>query len=218
LSQRPHRRRTWAPRGQTPVLQFHFNWKTLSVIAGLTIWNFYFQIFEQAIRSEQIIEFLKHLLRYIQGNILVIWDRLPAHKSAVTQQFIRDQRCRLEMEYLPPYAPELNPVEYIWAHCKHHELPNVCAKNLWDLSTGARRSLKRMRRRPRLITAFWKQASLFDCFRYIMRDSVSRQTVHQIHQRRRTVMRKILGKIVEAPATPTSHFDFQKEAHYPPLR
>ena len=63
---------------------------------------------------------------------------------------------------LPPYAPELNPVEYIWAHCKHHELPNVCAKNLWDLGEGARRSLKRMRRRPRLITAFWKQASLFD--------------------------------------------------------
>src|SRR5437762_6203534 len=40
LSQRPHRRRTWAPRGQTPVLQFHFNWKTLSVIAGVTLWNF----------------------------------------------------------------------------------------------------------------------------------------------------------------------------------
>jgi transposase len=62
---------------------------------------------------------------------------------------------RLETEYLPSYAPELNPVEYIWAHCKHHELPNVYAKNLWDLSEGARRSLKRMRRRPRLITAFW---------------------------------------------------------------
>ena len=60
LSQRPHRRRTWAPRGQTPVLQFHFNWKTLSVIAGVTVWNFYFQIFEEAIKSEQIIEFLKH--------------------------------------------------------------------------------------------------------------------------------------------------------------
>ncbi|MFL6451246.1 MAG: transposase, partial [Bryobacteraceae bacterium] len=88
------------------------------------------------------------------------------------QQFIRDQKGRLVIEYLPPYAPELNPVEYIWAHCKHHELPNVCAKNLWDLSEAARRSLKRMRRRPRLITAFWKQASLFDRFRYIMRNSV----------------------------------------------
>jgi transposase len=101
------------------------------------------------------------LLRYIDGDILLIWDRLPAHRSLVTQRFIRDQKGRLEMEYLPPYAPELNPVEYIWAHCKHHELPNVCAKNLWDLNEGARRSLKRMRRRPRLITAFWKQASLF---------------------------------------------------------
>ena len=134
----------------------------MSVIAGVTLWNFYFQIFERAIKSEQIIEFLKHLLRYIPGDILLIWDRLPAHRSLVTQQFIRDQKGRLAMEYLPPYAPELSPVEYVWAHCKHHELPNVCAKNLWDLGEGARRSLKRMRRRPRLITAFWKQASLFD--------------------------------------------------------
>ena len=162
MSQRPHRRQTWAPRGQTPVLQFHFNWKTLSVIAGVTLWNFYFQIFERAIKSEQIIEFLKHLLRYIDGDILLIWDRLPAHCSEKTQQFIRDQKGRLEMEYLPPYAPELNPVEYIWAHCKHHELPNVSAKHLWDLGDGARRALKRMRRRPTLITAFWKQASLFE--------------------------------------------------------
>src|SRR5256712_6868722 len=40
LSQRPHRCRTWAPRGQTPVLQYHFNWKTLSAMAGVTWWNF----------------------------------------------------------------------------------------------------------------------------------------------------------------------------------
>jgi hypothetical protein len=53
-------------------LTTHFNWKTLSVIAGVTVWNFYFEIFEQAIKSEQIIEFLKHLLRYIEGEILLI--------------------------------------------------------------------------------------------------------------------------------------------------
>ncbi len=142
----------------------------MSVLAGLTIWNFYFQIFERSIQSEQIIEFLKHLLRYIPGDILLIWDRVPAHRSRLAQQFIQDQKGRLAMEYLPAYAPELNPVEYIRAHRKHHELPRVCAKNLW--AKVARRSLKRMRRRPRLITAFWKQASLFDLFRYIMRNSV----------------------------------------------
>jgi transposase len=144
------------------VLQFHFNWKTLSIIAGLTFWNFYFQMFEKSIGSEQVIEFLKHLLRHIPGDLLLVWDRLPAHRSRLTQEFIRDQRGRLVIESLPPYAPELNPVEYLWAHCKHHELPNVCAKNLWDLSEGARRTLKRMRRRPRLIVAFCKQSSLFD--------------------------------------------------------
>src|SRR5512144_1088552 len=74
LSQRPHRRRTWAPRGQTPVLQFHFCWKTLSVIAGITLWNFYFQMFEETIRSEQVILFLQHLLRYVGGDLLIVGD------------------------------------------------------------------------------------------------------------------------------------------------
>ena len=64
----------------------------MSVIAGVTFWNFYFQIFEETIRSEQIIEFLQHLLRHIQGDILLIWDRLPAHRSRSTQQFLRRSR------------------------------------------------------------------------------------------------------------------------------
>jgi transposase len=66
----------------------------------------------------------------------------------------------MEIAYLPAYAPELNPVEYIWAYLKHHELPNVCAKDLCNLGDGAIRALKRMRRRRRLIVSFWKQTSL----------------------------------------------------------
>jgi transposase len=61
-----------------------------------------------------------------------------------------------------PYAPELNPVEYLWDHWNRHQLPNVCAHDIWQISEGARRTLRRLRRLPRLITAFWKQASLFD--------------------------------------------------------
>ncbi len=76
LSLRPHLCRTWAPRGQTPVLQYHFNWKMLSAIAGLTWWNFYFRLFPGAIRSPQTIEFLSHLPRHIPGKLLVVWDGL----------------------------------------------------------------------------------------------------------------------------------------------
>jgi hypothetical protein len=64
---------------------------------------------------------------------------------------------RIHAEYLPPYAPELNPVEYIWAYWKQHELPNMCPKDYWQLSEGARGTLRRMRRRqashPRFLEA-----------------------------------------------------------------
>ena len=92
-----------------PVLQYHFNWKTLSAMAGVTWWNFYFRLFPGAIRSPQIIEFLSHLLRHIPGRLLIVWDGLPGHRSRVVWNFIQEQRGRL------------------WSHWKQHELPNFCA-------------------------------------------------------------------------------------------
>jgi transposase len=144
------------------VLQYHFNWKTISVAAGMTLWSFYFQIFEKAIAKEQVVEFLANLVRQLACPLLIVWDRLPAHRSGLVAEFVDFLQGQIVLEYLPPYAPELNPVEYLWGHWKHHELPNVCPKDLWQLHAGARRTLRRLRRRPRLIAAFWKQASLFD--------------------------------------------------------
>jgi transposase len=161
LSERPHRCRTWAPKGQTPVLQYHFNWKLLSAMAGVTWWNFYFRLFQGTIRGPQVVEFLSHLLRHIPGNVLVIWDKATTHRSKIVGDFVAVQNGRLTLEYLPGYAPELNPVEYLWGYWKHHELPNLCPKDYGQLSEHARKALRRMRRRPRLVTAFWKQAELF---------------------------------------------------------
>ena len=168
MSQRPHRCRTWAPRGQTPVLQYHFNWDTLSVIGGLTWCSFYFRLYAGTVKSPQVVEFLTHLMRHIPGKLLVIWDRLQQHRSHMVRDFVFDQRGRIQLEFMPGYAPELNPAEYIWGHLKQHELPNLCAKDLTELSDFARRALKRMRRRPTLVRAFWKQSGLFDNVSYIM--------------------------------------------------
>jgi transposase len=65
-----------------------------------------------------------------------------------------------ELERLPAYAPELNPVEYLWGYWKHHELPNFCPKNFAELSDHARHALRRMRARPALVRSFWQQAQL----------------------------------------------------------
>jgi len=161
VSQRPHRCRTWAPRGQTPVLQYNFNWKTLSAIAGLTFWNFYFRLYPGTVRSPQVVHFLDALLRHINGPMLIVWDRLAAHRSGLVRDYLTSLQGRIKVEYLPAYAPDLNPVEYIWAYWKQHELPNVCTKDYWQLGEVARRTLRRMRRRSRLVTAFWKQSSLW---------------------------------------------------------
>ena len=142
------------------MLQYHFNWKTISVAAGMTWWNFYFQLFEKAIAKEEVIVFLAYLVRQISSPLLIVWDRLPAHRSRLVGQFMENLHGWVTTEYLPSYAPELNPVEYLWGHWKQHELPNVCPKDLWQLSEGARRTLRRLRRRPRLVGAFWKQSSL----------------------------------------------------------
>ena len=161
MSQRPHRCRTWAPKGQTPVLEYNFNWKSLSAVAGLTLLNFYFRLYPGAVKSPQVVDFLAALRRHIRCPLLVVWDRLPAHRSRLVRDYLASLDGWIQVEYLPPYAPELNPVEYIWAYWKQHELPNVCPKDFWSLGQEARRTLGRMRRRPRLISAFWKQASLW---------------------------------------------------------
>jgi len=139
------------------VLQYHFNWNLLSAIAGVTWWNFYFRLFPGTIGGPQVVHFLRHLLRQRPGKLLVLWDGLTAHRSRLVKDFVAEQRKRLEVERLPAYAPELNPVEYLWGHWKQHELPNFCPNNFGELSGSARCAL---RRRPKLVAAFWKQAEL----------------------------------------------------------
>ena len=144
------------------MLQYHFNWNLLSAIAGITWWSFYFRLFPGPIKGPQVVEFLMHLHRHLRGKLLVIWDGLPAHRSHLVKEYVRAQRGRITLEALPGYAPELNPVEYVWGYWKHHELPNLCPKSFGELSFHARAALRRMRRRPTLVAAFWQQAELFE--------------------------------------------------------
>jgi len=160
LSERPTRARTWAPKGQTPVLQYHFNWHQLSVIADITFRRFYFRHFPDAIKGPQFIEFLHALGQQIRNPLLVIWDGLAAHRSALVREYLGALNGAIQVEQLPAYAPELNPIEYIWGHLKHHELANRCAANFNDLKSGARNRLRSMQRRPTLIRAFWQQAEV----------------------------------------------------------
>ncbi len=85
---------------------------------------------------------------------------LSCHRSRIVQDYLASWNGKIEAFYLPAYAPELNPAEYIWARLKQHELANFCPRDLWNLSTEARSALRSMQRRRTVVTACWRQASL----------------------------------------------------------
>ena len=78
--------RTWAPRGQTPVLRHPGGWKKLSAAAGVTRRGFYFRLYPGSIKARQLIHFLGHLKRQVRGKILLVWDRLGVHRSRAVRE------------------------------------------------------------------------------------------------------------------------------------
>lgn len=153
--------RTWAPKGQTPVVQFHFNWKHVSAIAGLSRASFMFRLYDGAIKSVQIVEFLQALRAQLRRKLLIVWDGAAQHRSALVRRYLDSTKGKVQMVLLPPYAPDLNPVEYLWAWLKRHALANFCPTNLHELKTTARNKLRSGQRRQSIITACWKQAELW---------------------------------------------------------
>lgn len=142
------------------MLQLTFNWKRLSVIAGVTVWTFYFRLYPGTIKSPQIVDFLRHLRRQLHRKLLIIWDGLKAHRSRLVQQYIDACDGAIRLAFLPAYAPELNPAEYVWGYCKQHEIGNFCPADFTHLGSFARSRLRSMQRRRTLVAAFWKQAEL----------------------------------------------------------
>jgi len=160
VSTRPHRVRTWAPRGKTPVLRETFGWKSLSIIGALSAGRFLFRIHSGSIKAPQVIDFLKTLIRHTRRPLMVLWDGASIHRAGPVREYIASRGGRIAAESLPPYAPELNPAEYIWSHLKQHGIGNLAVKEVWRLSHHAAASLKRMRRRPRLLRSCFAHAKL----------------------------------------------------------
>ena len=112
----PTRRRTWALSGHTPIHPVWNRHDRLSVQAAITLpprrkrLGIYFRLYEHNIDAQDVVSFVGHLLRMIRRKVVLIWDRWSGHRAAVAilQTRYPDQ---LEVEWIPAYAPELNPVE-----------------------------------------------------------------------------------------------------------
>lgn len=138
-------RRTWAPVGHTPIIyQRTRSRERVSMIAALTVSprrrkvGLYFCLLSnENVVTHNLLRFLRQLRRQLGTPILVVWDRLNVHRSAWTK--ISRRNRSVHSAFLPPYAPELNPVEPFWAYLKMNPLANHAAHDVEELHIRAER-------------------------------------------------------------------------------
>ena len=159
-------RRTWAPRGQTPI---QYSWDRrdrLSVISAITAspqrrrLGLYFNLFDHNIIADDVQPFVATLLVHFPKGIILVWDRWMVHRSAARQLAQRFER-RLAIEWLPAYAPELNPVEPLWDYIDDTSLANTPMDNLQRLRYRVVKGVSRVNRQPNLGRGFLKYTKLF---------------------------------------------------------
>jgi putative transposase len=159
----PPVRKTWAPKGITPIVKHHLRRDRLSVISGVTVspkrrrLGLYFQIHNKNIRQEQVIGFLKHLLRHLHGHLILVWDNGRIHLGKAARYCL--DHPRMTVERLPAYAPELNPDEGVWSQAKK-SLANGRPDTTNDLRKHLVGTLRNIRNSQRKLRACIRRAEL----------------------------------------------------------
>jgi transposase len=165
----PLRKKVWAKRGQTPlVLHRTCNHQKVSVIGGLearpssdrmkllTQWHP-----GSSVNQEGVIRFLRRLLKECGGNVIVVWDNLPAHRGKAVKAFCREHH-QLWLEALPGYAPDLNPIELVWCMSKYHRLANHGIAELEQLHEASQQAVNEVAREQELLKSCIQNAGLAD--------------------------------------------------------
>lgn len=138
--------RTWGLRGQTPLIRTRMNWEKVSVIGCITSGGKFFQhTVMGACKGVKVAQFLQHLLKHVSGEIIVVLDNAGIHKGKAVQQVLQEV-SRLRLVFLPPYAPELNPMEYVWAWVKCRALGNRLCRSIQELKVRLRLAWHKVRR------------------------------------------------------------------------
>ena len=148
----PNVAKTWAPRGQTPVIRHRYRRDKISVISGVSVspkrqrLGLFYQLYFQNIGQEEVCEFLRHLLRHLKGPVIALLDNSRTHYGEALQELL-GQHSRLRIEHFPSYAPELNPDEGVWSLAKR-DLANGRPDDVEELVQHLIRSIDRIRASP----------------------------------------------------------------------
>ncbi len=163
----PILRRTWSPRGKTPVHRVSDPHGRISVIGAIalsprrdSVTFMYDLLADNAnYRGNTVAAFLRAVHRRLAGPMTVIWDQIPIHSSRAIDDFTA-ATPGVVLEPFPPYAPELNPTDWVWGYVKYHRLPNFTPPDLQALRGRVVQELDRVCGRGELLRSFVRATKL----------------------------------------------------------
>lgn len=151
-------KRTWAPRGQTPTVRTSLQHNArLNLIGVLCVTpaerkiKLHLQSYRKSICGEEVIRFLKHLLRQVKGPIVMVWDKHPIHRRRKVKDFLA-HHPRIHVYEFPTSAPELNPTEFVWTQVSEYTA-GTAPHNSAELQTNVFGGIARTRRSQRRLWA-----------------------------------------------------------------
>lgn len=157
--------KTYSPRGETPILPLHDTkgYQYVCIASSISVeGKLFYQIRDNSFKGEGIIEYLKSLLDTTIGKMLLIWDNASWHKSQEVKDFLNTELGkRLWVANTPPYSPEFNPDELVWANLKRVQIPNRIAKNVKELKVIAHKGMTEIQSSVELVKSFFNKDNFY---------------------------------------------------------
>lgn len=155
-----HSGRTWAPKGQTPVVSStgaRFGVNMISAISARGALRF--MVTKGRVGAAVFIEFLKRLIHGSEGMVFLVVDGHPAHKARSVEKFVDSVSEKLRLYILPPYSPELNPDECVWNNLKNHFIGRMSLAGPDALKAKVLSFMRHLQKSPRIVTSFFATPS-----------------------------------------------------------
>lgn len=152
-----HSGTTWALKGHTPIIETTGARFGLNMMAAITPrGQMHFIIIKGTVQADRVCEFLKRLMHGKEHKVFLIWDGHPTHKSKKVKACVDTFGGRLEIFLLPPYSPDLNPIEQLWHHTKGNGVGRQVIKGPDQLKTAVINKLRSLQKLPGKIASFFR--------------------------------------------------------------
>ncbi len=148
--------RSFAPQGQTPVIERPAARFTCSMISTLTnLGQLRFMIFEGALTALIFLSFLQRLIRDSPRKVFLIVDNLRVHRAKLVTAWVKAHSDQIELFYLPPYAPEFNPDEFMHNDVKQAVARRQIPRDRATMKSGLRTYMRSLQRKPGKVRRFF---------------------------------------------------------------